>query len=122
MLHQTRPASQEDNMATRKRFKSPALNYAYDRYIGRDEAKAASFEGQLANAEIAGQIYKLRTRARLSQRQLAAKIGTTASVICRLEDTDYTGHSLAMLRGIATAMNKQVEIRFVPAGRKQAVS
>jgi ribosome-binding protein aMBF1 (putative translation factor) len=107
-------------VASKKRFKSPALRYAYDRYIGKDKAKAASFEEELANEEIAGQIYKLRTGARLSQRQLAAKIGTTSSVICRLEDADYTGHSLAMLRRIAAALNKRVEIRFVPAGRKSA--
>jgi len=109
-------------MAGTRQFKSPSLRYAYDRYVGEDKVKAASFEEELANAEIAGQIYKLRTKARLSQRQLAAKIGTTASVICRLEDADYAGHSLAMLRRIAAALNKRVEIRFVPAGRKSAVA
>jgi ribosome-binding protein aMBF1 (putative translation factor) len=109
-------------MASKNRFRSPALRYAYDRYIGEDKARVASFEEELANAEIAGQIYKLRTKARLSQRQLAAKIGTTASVICRLEDADYSGQSLAMLRRIAAALNKRVEIRFVPAGRKSAVA
>src|ERR1019366_3629185 len=31
----------------------------------------------------------------LSQRAMARKAGTTASVICRLEDADYEGHSLA---------------------------
>ena len=29
---------------------------------------------------------------------MADRVGTTASVISRLEDADYTGHSLAMLR------------------------
>ena len=109
-------------MASKKRFKSPALRYAYGRYIGEDNTKAASFEEELANAEIAGQIHELRTKARLSQRQLAAKIGTTASVICRLEDADYSGHSLGMLRRIAEALNKRVEIRFVSAGRKSAAA
>jgi len=109
-------------MASKRQFKSPALKYAYDRYIGEDKAKVESFEEELANAEIAGQIYRLRNKARLSQRQLAAKIGTTASVICRLEDAEYSGHSLAMLRRIAAALNKRVEIRFVPASRKSAVA
>jgi len=58
-------------------------------------------------------IHGLRTTAGLSQRALANKIGTTASVICRLEDADYEGHSLAMLRRIAAALGKRVEIRFV---------
>jgi hypothetical protein len=50
----------------------------------------------------------------LYQRGLAKLVGTTASVICRLEDSDYEGHSLAMLNRIAAALNKRVEIRFVP--------
>ena len=50
----------------------------------------------------------------IRQRELAKLLGTTASAICRLEDADYEGHSLAMLRRIATALNKRVEIRFVP--------
>ena len=105
-------------MPAKKRFKSPALQFAYDRYIGKDPARSASFEEELAGAEISSQIHKLRTRAGLSQRRLAARVGTTASVICRLEDADYEGHSLSMLRRIAAALDNRVEIRFVPARRK----
>jgi hypothetical protein len=39
-------------------------------------------------------------------------------VICRLEDADYKGQSLAMLRRIAGALDKRVELRFVDAKRK----
>ena len=63
---------------------------------------------------MARKIYELRTQAGLSQRELAKLVGTTASAICRLEDADYEGHSLAMLRRIAAALNTRVEIRFVP--------
>ncbi len=41
-------------------------------------------------------------------------VSAPASVICRLEDADYEGHSLPMLNRIAEAMNRRVEIRFVP--------
>ena len=34
--------------------------------------------------------------------------------IARLEDADYEGRSLAMLRRIAGALNQRVEIRFIP--------
>jgi len=51
------------------------------------------------------------------KRQLAKKVCTTASVICRQEDADYEGHSLAMLRRIAEALGKRIEIRFVPAAK-----
>ena len=66
------------------------------------------------NADIAEQIYVLRTQTGLSQSQLAKLVGTTQSVISRLEDADYTGHSLAMLRKIGVALHQRLEIQFVP--------
>jgi transcriptional regulator with XRE-family HTH domain len=76
-----------------------------------------SLEEARANEQIARKILRLRTAAGLTQAQLAKVIGTTASVICRLEDADYEGHSLAMLRRIGGAWNQRVEIRFVPIRR-----
>jgi transcriptional regulator with XRE-family HTH domain len=67
-----------------------------------------------ADDAVARKIYDLRVKAGLSQRELAKLIGTTASAICRLEDADYEGHSMAMLNRIAAALDKRVEIRFVP--------
>jgi transcriptional regulator with XRE-family HTH domain len=100
-------------MGRKSRFTSKALDYAFDRYIGTERERVESFEEELVNAELARKIYDLRTRADLTQKELAALVGTTASVISRLEDADYDGHSLAMLRRIAAALNKRVEIRFV---------
>lgn len=68
-----------------------------------------------ANDSVARQIAALRVQAGLTQRQLAKLVGTTASVICRLENADYEGHSLAMLNRIAAALNQRVEIHFVQA-------
>src|SRR5438105_845168 len=65
-------------------------------------------------------IYELRAKAALTQRQLAKLVGTTASVICLLEDADYERHSLAMLRRIAAALQQRVEIRFVPARKTRS--
>ena len=70
-----------------------------------------------ANDEIARKIQTLRSKAGLTQAQLAKLVGTTASVICRLEDADYKGHSITMLRRIAAALNRRVEIRFLPLPR-----
>ena len=53
---------------------------------------------------MAGLVHDLRTQAGLTQKELAARIGTTPSVISRLEDADYGGHSLSMLRRIAAAV------------------
>ena len=104
-------------MGRKSRFESEALQYAYNRYGGRAKKKAEAFDAELANAEVARKLYDLRTQAGLTQAALAKLVGTTASVISRLEDADYDGHSLAMLRRIADGLNKRVEIRFVPLKR-----
>lgn len=86
-------------------------------YAGRPERLAALEEAR-ANDNVARKITVLRLRAGLTQRQLAKLVGTTASVICRLESADYEGHSLAMLQRIADALKQRVEIRFVPASKR----
>jgi len=106
-------------MKTRRKLKSPALQYAYDRFIGDDPERVKSFDEESANASIARQVYDLRKEAGLTQRELAKRARTTASVICRLEDADYEGHSLSMLRRIAAALNKRVEVRIVEIERRK---
>ena len=95
------------------------LQALHDRYIGDDPEKVASFERAVADASIAQSIYDLRTNAGLSQKELAARVRTTASVICRLEDADYEGHSMAMLRRIAAAVGQRVEVHFLPLDHMQ---
>ena len=70
-------------------------------------------EEERSNAEIAKKIVDLREQAELTQAQLAKLIGTSLTVISRLEDADYEGHSMSMLRRVAASLNRRVEIRFV---------
>src|SRR3990172_12916086 len=63
---------------------------------------------------VAQMIYDARSAAGLTQTQLAELVGTTQSVISQLEDADYEGHSLTMLRRIAKALHRTLEIRFLP--------
>jgi ribosome-binding protein aMBF1 (putative translation factor) len=95
------------------------LGILHQRYYAGRPDRLAALEEMRAAEDVARQILQLRTDAGLSQRQLAKLVGTTASVICRLEDADYEGHSLAMLRRIAAALRQRVEIRFVPFGKLQ---
>ena len=76
----------------------------------RDEIAAAR-----TNLQVAQMIYDCRTKAGLSQRQLADLIGSKQPVIARLEDADYEGHSLTMLQRIAAALEQRLEVRFVPS-------
>lgn len=102
-------------MVTRKKkITSEAVEILYKRFVEGNPQMEALLAEEETKMDIAEQIYTLRTEAGLSQRELAGQIGTTASVICRLERADYEGHSLAMLRRVAAALNRRVKISFVP--------
>lgn len=105
-------------MAKKRKSTTDAVEILHRRYYRGKPKRLAELAEARANAEIARKIHTLRAEAGLSQRSLAKLVGTTASVICRLEDADYEGHSLAMLQRIAAALKKRVEIRFVAAGRQ----
>ena len=106
-------------MPRKHRFESGALRHLYDRFVGDDPERQATYEESVSSARVAMQLYELRRRARLTQAQLAGKVGTSVSAVSRLEDADYEGHSLAMLRRIAAALGQEVEVRFVPKREKQ---
>jgi ribosome-binding protein aMBF1 (putative translation factor) len=86
-------------------------------YSGRPKRQAELEQARL-HAAIAQEIYNLRTKAGLTQRQLAARIGTSVSAISRLEDADYNGHSMNMLVRITAALNRRVLMRTVPISRR----
>jgi ribosome-binding protein aMBF1 (putative translation factor) len=98
-----------------------------DRMAGDSPELRRLTEEARINAAVAQLIYAARTNAGLSQAQLADRIGTRQSVISRLEDADYAGHSLNMLQRIASALGQCLEIRFhAPArsgrGRRRAAT
>jgi ribosome-binding protein aMBF1 (putative translation factor) len=106
-------------MSKKKSTTTDGIKILYELFLRDNPARQASVEEEMANMEIARKIYDLREAAGLTQRQLASLIGTTASVISRLEDADYQGHSLAMLNRIATALGKRVRIEFESVRRKR---
>jgi DNA-binding XRE family transcriptional regulator len=107
-------------MAKGKKPTTDAVEIIHRRFYEGKPERIASLEEEKANADIARKIYELRTKAGLTQRDLAKLVGTSASAICRLEDADYEGHSLSMLRRIAAALNQRAEIRFVPIKQRRA--
>lgn len=93
-----------------KKTTSNAAAILRQRYIKDDPKRKASVEAERMNAQIAELIHGMRTEAGLTQRQLAELVGTTQSVISRLEDSDYEGHSLSMLNRIAGALQKKLTV------------
>lgn len=91
-----------------------AVTILHRRYVKGRKERLTSLERERENLRIAEQIYRLRTSAYLSQKELAQRVGTTPFVISRLEDADYDGHSLVKLERIAHALGHRVCIHFVP--------
>jgi ribosome-binding protein aMBF1 (putative translation factor) len=90
-----------------------------ERLIGDDPARRAGIADARLDLEVAQVVYDARKQAGLTQAQLARKIGTTQSVISRLEDADYGGHSLSMLRRIARAIDLYLRITFEPQRKRR---
>lgn len=93
---------------------SDALEILRRRYYDNNPERQQALEEAFIDDDVSRKIRELRTNAGLTMRELAKLIGTTPSVISRLENADYEGHSLAMLKRIATALEMQVKIDFVP--------
>ena len=106
----------------RKKKVTDALEIIHRKFFRGKPEMIAELEKVRADDAVARKICDLRTKAGLTQRQLAKMVGTTASVICRLEDADYEGHSLAMLNRIADVLGRRVEIRFVPLKKGKLIA
>ncbi len=98
-------------MAKRKKVKG--VKILHDRYIGDDEKRKSSLEAERLNAQVARTIFQMRAESGMTQKQLADLIGTTQSVISRLEDADYEGHSLSMVSRIAEALERKLKVQLV---------
>lgn len=75
---------------------------------GYAEARQAVFLGY--------KIFQLRSRMRLTQAELARRMGTRQQVIARLERGDYEGFSLRTLQRIAKATKTELVIDFRRTG------
>lgn len=78
----------------------------------KDPELQKNYEEEKTNLSTALAIRKAREEAGLTQEELAKKVETTQSVISRLEDADYEGHTLSMLQRIADALHRRVIIKM----------
>lgn len=70
-----------------------------------------AYSQSLRRIDLAMLVREMRDAAKLSQLQLAARAGTTQSAIARLEDAEYTKHSLQTLEKIAAACGVTLSLR-----------
>ncbi|MBR4608217.1 MAG: helix-turn-helix transcriptional regulator [Lachnospiraceae bacterium] len=78
-----------------------------------DSEFASAWEDTRDEFALAREIICTRVAAGLSQKELADKIGTTQSVIARLESGTHTP-SVSTLKRVAAATNAKLNISFAP--------
>ena len=100
----------------KERVTRDAIEIIHHRFSEGKPERLAELEEARESARIARTIYELREKAGLSRSELAKLVGTSSAIIARLEEDDYEGPSLTMLRRIARALNRRLELHFVPAG------
>lgn len=79
------------------------------------QRRLATFEA------IARLVIKHRSARRLSQKQLAERVGTSHSAISRIE-TGQHATSVETLRRIASALNLDLVVKFAPSSSRGALS
>lgn len=87
------------------------------RALGDSPTRRKEIDRHKLNMAIGEQIYAARVAAGMTQAALAKRIGTTQSVISDLEDAEYQGHTMSMLRRIAEALGLEVEVRLTTKDR-----
>jgi transcriptional regulator with XRE-family HTH domain len=90
----------------------------------KGEPSAETRAGVEQDLDLGQLIYDLRTEAGLSQRELADRMGTTQSVISRLEEGGGARNRIDTPARVATALDRHLALSFpseVPAKRIDAV-
>jgi HTH-type transcriptional regulator/antitoxin HipB len=83
-------------------------------HMKRDPVFAAGVRAELDNLQLARQVRALRERRKLTQAQLAERIGTEQPSIARLESGTRVP-DLATLARIARALGARLDVRLVNA-------
>lgn len=83
--------------------------------VGRRARKSTvyrkTFARTLQRIDLALLVREMREDAGFTQTELAKRVGTTQSVIARLEGAEYAGHSLTMLVRVAAACGVGLRLR-----------
>jgi len=88
----------------------------FDRYLQeqlRDPEFAERFNKAGEAWDVAMQLTALRKSHGLSQQELAKRVGTSQQQISRLESPSYEGHSLSMLRKVASVLGASVQVKIL---------
>ncbi len=83
----------------------------YKRELLKDPEVAREYEALRPDYELVSSIISFRLRRGLTQRELADRMGTTLSVVSRLEGGS-ANPSLSTLKRLAAALDARLVVRF----------
>jgi ribosome-binding protein aMBF1 (putative translation factor) len=78
----------------------------------QDPSFKKEWEDNAAEYELSRAMIQSRIKSRLSQRDLAKKVGTTQAVLSRIE-SNVTSPTFRMASRIARGLGKRLQVRFV---------
>jgi len=78
----------------------------------RDPKFRREYEKEKKAVFLAHEIIQLRRKLRLTQAQLAKRMGTSQQAVSRLESGEYEGFTLGTLQKLAQATRTELEIHF----------
>ncbi len=100
---------------TKKKRVAAGKQDRHREFVARRARKSVAyrdaFERTLESIDLAMFVSEMRESAGFTQAELARRIGTTQSVVARLESAEYRGQSLQMLRKVAGACGVRLELR-----------
>jgi len=80
----------------------------------KDPEVRKEYDALKAEFQIAEEIIRARAKAKITQTELARRIGTKSTAISRLESPNYGRASISILKKVAQALDCDLQIRLVP--------
>ncbi len=99
----------------KKKLSSDAHQWMYDRYIKDDPEAHTSLKEIKIQADLAGQIYGIRTRLHMTRGELAEFSSLTPEAIEDLEESDYDGDWDEAIKKVNTGFHDWFTNVILPA-------
>ena len=98
-------------------LKYAPVKHDHDAFLAKARSRkgfAEAYDALELEYGVVTQLLKARTRAGLTQDDVAERMGTTKSAVSRLEGSGKHAPSLATLRKYAQAVGCELQVRLVP--------
>ena len=79
----------------------------------KNKSYRKEYEALSGEFKIAVELIKLRKKAKLTQKELAEKVGTSQPAIARLESGEYKNLTLSFLRRVGSVLGAIPEVHFL---------